>query len=87
MTIGGKDYALDKNEGENNLHGGFHGFDRRIWDIELDEANLSVTFQLHSPDGDQGFPGNVDVKVTYTLTQDNAVQIHYEGTTGCGYHF
>lgn len=81
VTIGGKDYSLDKNEGENNLHGGFHGFDRRIWNMELDEANLSVTFQLHSPNGDQGFPGNVDVKVTYTLTEDNAIQIQYEGTT------
>lgn len=80
VTINGKEYQLDKNEGENNLHSGFLGFDKRVWDMELNEEELSVTFKLHSPDGDEGFPGNVDITVTYTLTQDNAIQIHYEGT-------
>ncbi len=79
VTIGGKEYQMDKNEGENDLHSGFHGFDKRIWEMEFNEDKLSVTFKLHSPDGDQGLPGNVDVKVTYTLTEENAIQIHYEG--------
>lgn len=80
VTIAGKEYAMDKNEGENDLHSGFCGFDKRIWEFDPDETKQSVTFKLHSPDKDQGLPGNVDVTVTYTLTEENEICIRYEGT-------
>lgn len=79
VTIDGKEYALDKNEKEHNLHSGFKGFNSVIWDMELKEESLSVVFTHHSPDGDQGFPGNADVSVTYTLTEDDEVKIQYLG--------
>lgn len=80
FSINGKDYQLDKNENGNNLHSGNHGYDSVIWEAKADEAQLSVTFSHHSPDGDQGFPGNFDVSVTYTLTEDNAIRLDYQGT-------
>lgn len=66
------------NENENNLHSGPDGFEFMMWDAEVKEDG--VAFHHHSPDGEQGFPGNFDITVTYTLTDDNAVEIHYEGT-------
>lgn len=79
VTINGKAYALDKNEKVHNLHSGFKGFNSVIWEMELKEESLSVVFTHHSPDGDQGFPGNVNVSVTYTLTEENEVKIQYKG--------
>lgn len=79
FTLNGKTYKLAANDGLNNLHGGNIGYGQRIWDalpIDGDEPSLVLT--LHSPDGEEGFPGNVDVKVTYTVTADNALAIHYE---------
>lgn len=69
-------YKVDKNEGENCLHGGFDKWYRRIWDAEQTDSS-SVTFSLVSPDGDQGMPGRADVFVTYTLSDDNALSIKY----------
>lgn len=79
IIINGKEYNMDKNEGENDLHSGLSGFNSIVWNMEA--SGQSVTFSLHSPDGHQGLPGNVDVKVTYTLTDANEVQIHYSGTS------
>ena len=77
FELGGKNYKLFANEGNNNLHGGKEGFDRKVWDAKVSgEASLELT--LTSPDGEEGFPGEVKVKVTYTLTND-ALEIHYEG--------
>ena len=70
---------LTPNENENNLHSGPDGFEFMMWDAEVQRQ--SVVFHHFSPDGEQGFPGNFDVKVTYTLTDENAVEIHYEGTS------
>ncbi|EET59382.1 aldose 1-epimerase [Marvinbryantia formatexigens DSM 14469] len=81
FTINGKEYQIDKNENGNSLHSGFKGYDKIIWDTQVDEENLTVTFSHHSPDMEQGFPGNFDVTVAYTLTEDNAVKITYDGKT------
>ena len=76
----GVKYQLEKNDGENNLHSGFDCWSFRVWNVKETTEN-SITFAIHSPDGDQGFPGNVDMEVTYTLTENNSIKIHYHGTT------
>ncbi len=79
FKLNGKTYQLEQNNnGVNNLHSGPDYYHFRMWDVKETTEN-SITFALHSPDGDQGFPGNFDVEVTYTLTDDNAVQIDYHG--------
>lgn len=80
FELNGKKYTLYANNGRNNLHGGKVGFDKKVWNakaVDGDEPKLVLT--LTSPDGEEGFPGNADVKVTYTLTNDNGIEIHYEG--------
>lgn len=80
FELNGKKYQLFANDGKNNLHGGKIGFDKKIWDAEMvdgDEPSLVLT--TVSPDGEEGFPGNVNIQVTYTLTQDNSLKIHYLG--------
>lgn len=82
FRIGEKEYQMDINDNENNLHSGNDGFDNRKWDVKaVDEENSSITFALASPDGDQGFPGNFHVTVTYTLTDENEIVLHYEGSS------
>lgn len=77
----GRVYNLTKNNGENTLHGG-GSFSRKVWDIKsLDPSNGAVTFALFSPDGDEGFPGNVHAEVTYRLTNDNALEYVILGKT------
>lgn len=77
FTLNGKTYELCKNDGENNLHSGIDFFIQRIWDVkEVDDQ--SVTFALHSPDGDQGYPGSAEIEVTYTLTEENEIRIDYQ---------
>lgn len=78
ITIAGKDYELAKNDGPNNLHSGPNMYFTRIWKSIIVDDN-QVEFSLHSPDGDQGYPGNADLTVSYTLTNDNELQIRYEG--------
>jgi len=80
FTIDGQLYQTKVNLGVNTLHGGQEGFNRRRWDaIELD--NNSVMFALISPDGDQGFPGELRTTVTYRLTQNNEVVIRYNASS------
>ena len=80
FSIGGKTYQMAVNDNENNLHSGPDGFDRRIWTLkETDDQKGQLTFALDSPDGDQGFPGNFRVQVTYTLTEEGGVRLTYEG--------
>lgn len=76
FTLHGKEYQLDQNNNGNNLHSGRDSYSFRMWDVKETGTN-SVTFALHSPDGDQGYPGTLDVEVTYTLTDDDCVQIDY----------
>lgn len=79
FSMNGVVYQMEKNENENNLHSGSNGFERRMWEVSEAE-NDHITFALISPDGDQGFPGEFKVSVTYTLTEENEVKIHYEGS-------
>ncbi|MGN0160920.1 MAG: aldose epimerase family protein [Lachnospiraceae bacterium] len=83
FELNGKTYELDKNDGRNNLHGGFNRWYERMWTVTEGDENedASITFSLISPNMDQGFPGEVHMSVTYTLTADNALMIHYLGTT------
>jgi aldose 1-epimerase len=79
FTINGKEYKLEPNNGPNNLHSGPDLYQSRLWDSEAEENDLgtSVSFSLFSPDGDQGFPGNANITITYTLTPDNSLDISY----------
>ncbi len=79
IVIGSKTYALAANDGDNNLHSGPNGYHIRLWQVEK-HTQSSITFSLHSPHLDQGFPGNADIRVTYTLTADS-LNIRYEGTS------
>jgi aldose 1-epimerase len=83
FTIDGKTYRLPANEGPNTLHGGIVGFNKIVWKAEaLDTLEgPSVALRHMSPDGNEGFPGKLNVKVTYTLTNGNALRIDYEATT------
>lgn len=82
FSINGQEYQLALNEGgRNNLHSGPDGYEFRMWKAKTDEKNGCVSFSLESPDGDQGFPGKFNVTVTYMLTEDNKVKIHYEGVS------
>lgn len=82
FELNGKIYKLFANDSKNNLHGGKVGFDKKIWDAEIiDDEEPSLVLSIVSPDGEEGFPGTVNVKVTYTLTNDNSLKIHYEGET------
>ncbi|MBR9874398.1 MAG: galactose-1-epimerase [Vibrionaceae bacterium] len=80
FEIDGEHYQLSVNNGENSLHGGLDGYDKRRWKI-VEQSTQEVTLTLHSPDGDQGYPGNLDIKVTYTLTDENELIISYEANT------
>ncbi len=82
FNLGGVDYQLALNENErNNLHSGPDGYNFRMWSAAPDEESGSVTFSLVSPDGDQGFPGELKISVTYSFSEDNTVGIRYEGVS------
>jgi len=82
FTLDGKTYTLLKNDGPNTLHGGTtRTFDKVIWDTQPLNDKNSVLFEYVSKDGEEGFPGNMRVKVTYTLTDSNELVIDYEATT------
>ncbi|MGL5102375.1 MAG: galactose-1-epimerase [Plesiomonas sp.] len=80
FTLEGHVHRVSMNQAGHCLHGGQQGFHHRRWAIELQTDN-QVTFSLVSPGGDQGFPGNLTVSVTYRLTDVNQVEIHYRATT------
>lgn len=80
FVINGIKHEMDKNEGENNLHSGFNGYHKRIWGVlESDTEEPVLDFTLTSPDGDQGFPGNLEIQVSYQLTNQNELIITYHG--------
>lgn len=80
--LNGIDYRVPANDGPNSLHGGTCGFDKVNWMIvDCDEAQLSVSLQYISPDGDQGYPGTLTTIATYSLTDDNMLTVHYRATT------
>lgn len=83
FTLDGKEHQLAANDGPNSLHGGLKGFDKVLWDARevrrLDAVGVALYYR--SPDGEEGYPGNLDLTVTYWLTDNNALEIAYEGTT------
>jgi len=83
FTLDGKEYILAKNNGENHLHGGPKGYDKVVWtakpSIDKNGANLELTYL--SKDGEEGYPGNLSIKVVYSLTENNELKIVYSATT------
>lgn len=79
FEINGKIYELDKNDGNNNLHGGGVGYNKYLYETEYfeEEEGCTIEFSRLSPHMEQGFPGNLDVCVTYTLTEENELVIEY----------
>ena len=80
FTIDGQNYQLPINCAGNTLHGGSQGFQQQIWDI-VGQSAYSVSMHYRSIDGEQGFPGTLDVYVTYQITKDNTLRITYEAKT------
>ena len=83
FTLNGKEYTLAQNNGENHLHGGIKGFDKVVWKAESGKNtdSASVVLSYLSPDGEEGYPGNLDVTVVYTLTEENELRIDYTAAT------
>ncbi|HEX3053911.1 MAG TPA: aldose epimerase family protein [Aggregatilineaceae bacterium] len=79
FTLDGVDYTLAQNDGPNSLHGGLKGFDKAVWNAAQVNGSLELTHL--SPDMDEGFPGKLNVKVTYALTDQNELVIDYTATT------
>lgn len=79
FQIDGKEYLLEKNDGENHLHGGDRGFTHRFFQVEQTDSGL--IFRYDSPHGEEGYPGNLSVTVTYTLTDKNELHIDYAAET------
>jgi len=81
--LDGQDYTLAANNGPNTLHGGLKGFDKVVWKAEdaSGPTGPAVRFKYLSKDGEEGFPGNLAVAVTYTVTADDALRIDYQATT------
>ena len=83
FTLDGRTYTLARNNGPNHLHGGVRGFDKVVWEGSVNKqvgAPTAVTFTRTSPDGEEGYPGTLTVRVTYTLTQQNELRIDYHAT-------
>jgi aldose 1-epimerase len=83
FTIDDKEYQVPVNNGPNSLHGGKVGFDKRVWEAKANETTDGPQVVLHrvSADGEEGYPGNLEVTVTYTWQHDNSLKIDYKATT------
>jgi aldose 1-epimerase len=83
FTLDGKTYSLATNNGVNHLHGGNRGFDKQLWAVATKDSQdgSSAIFTRTSPDGEEGYPGTLQVRVTYTLTEKNTLVIDYHATT------
>ncbi|MBL4631365.1 MAG: galactose mutarotase, partial [Paraglaciecola sp.] len=83
FSLAGTDYQTDINQGGNCLHGGSQGFNNKVWQSSVLSSgdNPSIMLQLTSPNGDQGFPGAISVKVVYTLSEQNRLKIEYFATS------
>lgn len=80
FVLDGKSYQLNCNNGPNHLHGGPNGWAKMFWEVEGASIN-SVQLKYHSPDGDESYPGNVDVRITYTLEESNTLTIDIDAVT------
>ena len=83
FSIDGVNFTLATNNGVNHLHGGVKGFDKVVWSgvAAMTADGPSITLTYHSPDGEEGYPGNVDAKVVYTLTTANELKVDMSATT------
>jgi aldose 1-epimerase len=83
FSLDGKEYTLAANNGENHLHGGLKGYDKVVWDAKTIKTEEGVGLELAylSPDGEEGYPGNLSIKVHYILTNENALKIDYFAAT------
>nr|WP_294659310.1 aldose epimerase family protein [uncultured Blautia sp.] len=81
FMLDGTEIKLTPNEGKNNLHSGPNGFEKKLWNASAVEGKNAVTFSRISPDGENGYPGEFEVSVTYELTEENAVRIVYSGVS------
>lgn len=83
FTLEGKQYELEANDGQNHLHGGINSFHTKIWDAEPFEGKDSVGVKMHyvSPNMENGYPGELDVNVVFTLNNDNELKLSYQATT------
>jgi aldose 1-epimerase len=84
FTLDGKEYTLAANNGPNHLHGGKKAFDKVVWkghEPVIGAAGVGVSFTYKSPDGEEGYPGNLDVRVTYLLTENNELSVLYHAET------
>lgn len=82
FSLEGKNYSLATNDGPNHLHGGNKGFDKVVWEVKIpDSTKPAIDFHYVSKDGEEGYPGNLDVTVHYVLTENNELKITYDATT------
>ncbi len=80
FSIAGKEYQLSINDGENHLHGGLNGFDKVVWSSQIEnDSRLKLTYL--SKDGEEGYPGNLNISVSYELTDENELIIHFHAET------
>lgn len=80
FSLGGEEYTLAVNNGPNHLHGGVRGFDKVVWEI-VSSSSSELLLEYLSPDGEEGYPGNLKVNVKYTLTDDNGLRLDYLAVT------
>jgi aldose 1-epimerase len=85
FEIDGRTHHVSPNEPPNHLHGGFKGFDKRLWDAEASKNGSAIVLRRRSPDGEEGYPGTVDVEVTYALA-DRALRVDYDAVTDAPTH-
>jgi aldose 1-epimerase len=81
FTLNGETYSLLKNNGDNHLHGGAIGFDKVVWDADYDASKNTITLSYLAKDKEEGYPGNLQLQVTYTLTDGNSLVVDYHATT------
>ena len=83
FTLNGVEYKLALNDGKNHIHGGKDGFNKKLWEVIESESVVieSITFAYNSLDGEEGYPGNLRLEVTYIVTEDNELKIEYRATT------
>lgn len=86
FVLDGKEYDLPKNDKGQTLHGGMKGVDMVVWDV-VSVSDTSIVFSYLHPDGQDGFPGNVDIDMIYTLTPDNSFRVDYSAVTDAPTYF